>query len=76
MTGKEAIKTVMRLEGWSQSALADRLGKTQLDISGYLNRGKHEMRLDIFVDMITAMGCELVLKQAHGEKYEWKIDMK
>ena len=73
MTGKEVVKDIMNTRKWSQSKLAEELGKKQSDITGYLNRGKNEMRLDIFIDMIEAMGCEVIIQDKMGSNQKWKI---
>ena len=75
MTGKEIIKEIMSFRKWSQSKLAKETGKSQTNITGYLNRGKNEMRLDVFSEMVQAMGCEVVVRDKMGSKKEWIVDM-
>ena len=67
MTGKETIKELMLSKGISQSTLAKDIGKSQTHVTGYLNRGKNDMRLDLFVDMIEAMGCEVLVRDGDKE---------
>ena len=76
MTGKEIIKEIMAYRKWSQSKLAKEMGKSQTNITGYLNRGKNEMRLDVFTEMVEAMGCEVVVRDKMGSNNQWvvKID--
>lgn len=76
MTGKEIIKEIMAYRKWSQSKLAEEMGKSQTNITGYLNRGKNEMRLDVFAEMAEAMGCEVVVRDKMGSNNQWvvKID--
>lgn len=73
MTGKEIIKNILGFRRWSQSKLAEEMGKSQTNITGYLNRGKNEMRLDVFVEMANAMGCEVIVRDKMGSSEEWKI---
>lgn len=73
MTGKEIIKELLLLRKWSQTKLAEEIGKSQTNITGYLNRGKNEMRLDVFVEMVEAMGCEVVVQDKMGSKSKWKV---
>lgn len=76
MTGKEIIKEIMAYRKWSQSKLAEEMGKSQTNITGYLNRGKNEMRLDVFAEMAEAMGCEVIVRDKMGSNNQWvvKID--
>ena len=73
MTGKEIVKSILAFRRWSQSKLAEEMGKSQTNITGYLNRGKNEMRLDVFVEMVNAMGCEVIVRDKMGSSEEWKI---
>ena len=73
MTGKEIIKEILLLRKWSQSKLAEEMGKNQTNITGYLNRGKNEMRLDVFVEMAEAMGCEVIVRDKMGSSESWRI---
>lgn len=76
MTGKEIIKDILLFRKWTQSKLAKEMGKTQTNITGYLNRGKNEMRLDVFAEMLNAMNCEIVVRDKTESNREWIIDMK
>ena len=76
MTGKEIVKDILALRKWSQSKLAEEMGKSQTNITGYLNRGKNEMRLDVFVEMIGAMGCEVIVQDKMGSSKKWKVKYK
>lgn len=73
MTGKEIVKEILLLRKWSQAKLAEEVGKSQTNITGYLNRGKNEMRLDVFVEMVEAMGCEVVVLDKMGSSEKWKV---
>lgn len=76
MTGKEIVKTLMSVRRWSQAKLAGELGKSQSNITGYLNRGKNEMRLDLFAEMVEAMGCEIIVQDKMGSNQKWKVSFK
>ncbi len=63
----------MTFRRWSQTKLAEETGKTQSNITGYLNRGKNEMRLDVFVELVGAMGFEVVVRDKMGSNMQWVI---
>lgn len=73
MTGKEIVKEALTSRGWSQAKLADEIGKQQTNITGYLNRGKNEMRLDLFVEMLDAMGYKVVVQDKMGGSNKWCV---
>jgi len=73
MTGKDIVKEILLLRKWSQSKLAEEIGKSQTNVTGYLNRGKNEMRLDVFVEMVEAMGCEVIVQDKMGSSAKWKV---
>jgi transcriptional regulator with XRE-family HTH domain len=58
MQGKEIIKNIMSFRKWTQATLAKETQKTPSHISGYLNRGTKEMRMNIFVELVNAMGVK------------------
>ena len=74
MTGKEIVKEILHLREWSQSKLAEDIGKSQTNITGYLNRGKKEMRLDVFVKMVEAMGYEVIVRDKMGFSGKWRVE--
>ena len=62
MTAKDVVKEIMGVRKWSQSKLAEEAGfKSQSNVTGILNRGT-SLRVDNLVQMIEAMGCELVIR--------------
>ena len=76
MTEKEIVKEVMLLRKWSQAKLAEEAGfKSQSNITGILNRGKNGIRTDQFIKMLTALGCELIVRDKMGSKKEWKVTL-
>ena len=73
MDAKEAVREAMKVCGWSQETLAKKCGmKRQSNVTGVLNRGS-SMRVDILLQMVHAMGFELVLRDGRG-KQEFVID--
>ena len=73
MIAKEVIKAVMELRHWNQSKLAEEAGfKGQSNITGFLNRNS-SMRVDSLVQMVEAMGCEVIVRDKMGSKQEWRI---
>ena len=77
MNEKQVVREVMKLRGWSQPKLADEVGGwSQSNISGLLNNNKNGIRMDNLFKMLSAMGCEIVVRDKMGSKKEWIIDMK
>lgn len=76
MTEKEVIREVMTMRGWSQKKLAEKAGfNSQSNITGLLNNGKNGIRIDNLFKMLSAMGCEIVVRDEMGSGKEWKITM-
>jgi transcriptional regulator with XRE-family HTH domain len=64
----------MEIRGWSQSELAKEAGyKSQSNITGLLNNNKNGIRMDNVVRLLTAMGCEIIVRDKMGTKKEWVI---
>lgn len=75
MTAKDIVKEIMGVRKWSQSKLAEEAGfKSQSNVTGILNRGS-SLRVDNLVQMIEAMGCELVIRDKTAET-EWLVNEK
>lgn len=76
MTDKEAVRAIMKMRGWSQQKLADEMGyKSQSNIRSLLDVKKNGMNVDKLVPMLSALGCELVIRDKMGTKKEWVVDM-
>lgn len=74
MKPNEIIKEIMELRGFSNQSLATKLGKsTASAVSTKLSREKG-MRMDIFLEMIEAMDCEVIVKSKLADKTQWKIE--
>lgn len=74
MKPNEIIKEIMELRGFSNQSLATKLGKsTASAVSTKLSR-KKGMRMDIFLEMIEAMDCEVIVKSKLADKTQWKIE--
>lgn len=74
MKPNEIIKEIMKLRGFSNQSLATKLGKsTASAVSTKLSREKG-MRMDIFLEMIEAMDCEMIVKSKLADKTQWKIE--
>ena len=68
MDAKDAVREAMKERGWSQAKLAEECGmKAQTNVTGVLNRGS-SLRVDIMLQMVNAMGFELVLRDKFGDK--------
>lgn len=77
MTEKEAIKAIMKERGWSQAKLAKEAGyRNQSNIGMMLSpTRKSSMNTENLISLVTALGCELVIRDKMGTKKEWVIDM-
>jgi len=74
MKPSEVIKEIMKLRGFSNQSLATKLGKsTASAVSTKLSREKG-MRMDIFLEMVEAMDCEVIIKSKLTDKSQWKIE--
>lgn len=74
MKPSEVIKEIMKLRGFSNQSLATKLGKsTASAVSTKLSREKG-MRIDIFLEMVEAMDCEVIIKSKLADKSQWKIE--
>lgn len=73
MDAKQAIREIMDIRRWTQGKLASECGmKRQSNVTGVLNRGA-SMRVDILIQMVNAMGFEVVLRDKMGSKKEFVI---
>ena len=76
MNEKEIVKEVMALRGWSQATLAKEAGfQQQSNVTGMLNRGENGMRIDKLAKMLSAMGCEIVVRDKMGSGKEWTVKL-
>lgn len=76
MTEKEIVRDVMKMRGWSQSTLAHEAGfASQSNITGLLNNNKNGIRMDNLFKILSAMGCEIVVRDKMGSGKEWKVEM-
>ena len=74
MKPSEVIKEIMKLRGFSNQSLATKLGKsTASAVSTKLSREKG-MRMDIFLEMVEAMDCEVIIKSKLADRSQWKIE--
>ena len=72
MKSKDIVKELLKESNMSQSELAEQLGLTQSHINGYLNR-YDSMRVSSLVDMVEAMGFEVIVRDKRDKSKEWKV---
>lgn len=76
MNEKEIVREVMGIRKWSQADLAREAGfKSQSNITGLLNNNKNGIRIDNLVKMLSALGCEVVVRDKMGSGKEWKVEL-
>ena len=83
MEAGNIIKEAMKICGWSQKTLAEKVGYVnekgegmQTSISNRINNN-NQMRLSIFVKFLDAMGFEVIVKSKNpnSNKNEWKVSL-
>lgn len=69
----EIVKALMKTKGVSGAAMAEKLGfKTA---SGVTNRLQSKtMTVEVLVNLLTAMDCELIIKNKIGDKETYVVD--
>jgi hypothetical protein len=73
MKPNNVIKEIMKLRGHNNRTLAEALGKhTASYVSNPLSREKG-MRVDTFIEMVEAMGCEIIIKSKLEDKSKWNV---
>ncbi len=74
MKPNEIVKAIMKQRGYSNAALAAKLGKsTASAVSNPLSR-ENGMRTDTLMEMLEAMDCELIIRSKLKDKLEWKAE--
>lgn len=74
MTTKEVIKAIMNSRGFTNQMLADKLGyKYASGVSERL-RSDDGIRVNILLNMLDAMGCELVVRSKLSDRNVWVIN--
>ena len=77
MNEKEIVREVMSMRHWSQAQLAkEAVFNSQSNITGLLNNNKNGIRIDNLVKMLSAMGCEVVIRDKMGSGKEWTVELK
>lgn len=75
MLAREIISERMKERGFTNQALADKLGYSKASGISERLRNKTEMRVDIFLKMLTAMDCELIARSTTTPKKEWVVSL-
>lgn len=74
MNSKKIVKEIMAARGWSQSRLAEEAGfPGQTNVTGILNRGSNDMRVDQLVKLASALGCEVIIRDKFNARTEWVV---
>lgn len=75
MNSKQIVSEVMKVRGWTQKKLADKLGyATTTGVANRLNgKGTKEMNLATFVEFLALMECEVIVRSTTKDKLEWNL---
>ena len=72
MLSKEVVKELLKESNMSQTDLANELNVKQTNITGILNR-YDTMKVNSLVQMVEAMGYEVIVRDKRDHSQEWKI---
>ena len=64
----DRIHEILTMKGWKQKDLADKLGKSEAEISKWM-RGTHNFTIDTIATIETALG-ESILKVVHSREFK------
>ncbi len=74
MKAKDILNTIRKNDKITQVELAEKLKwKSQQQVSQVLNRDG-SMRVDIFVEMLSVMGYEVIVRKNIGKSEEWRVE--
>lgn len=75
MTAKQIVKEVMKIRGYTQKDIAEKLGyPTVTGVANRLNTNTtKDMSVDTLVKFLSAMDSEVVIRIKVGDKKEWVI---
>ena len=69
---KKIVKALLKECKMTQTDLANQLRVKQTNITGILNRN-NSMRVDNLVEMVEAMGYEVIVRDKRDHSIEWKV---
>lgn len=76
MRSKQIVHDIMKQRGFTLERLANKLGyKTTSGVSERLRTGKRDMQIDVFLKMLEAMDCELIVRSTLKDKSEWEVTL-
>jgi hypothetical protein len=68
------VQEIMKQRGHNSRTLAEALGKsTHTYVANPLSRDKG-MRIDTFIEMVEAMGCEVIVRSKLEDKTKWTVN--
>lgn len=80
MKPSNVVKEIMKARGYNSRTLAEELAEKGIIkkplatyVSNPLSR-ENGMRIDTFIDMVEAMGCEVVVRSKLSDKTKWVVD--
>lgn len=75
MNAKQIVSEIMKKRGFTNSALAEKLGYPTVSGVSERLRGKQDMRVDTLAKFLEAMDCEVVIRSKLSDKSEWKVEI-
>lgn len=73
MEPKKVVKDVAAVRGWSFAVLAKEAGYSGPSAIGNMLARSSGMRIDNFIRLMDAMGCEIIVRDKMGSKKEWHV---
>ncbi|MEA5051418.1 MAG: hypothetical protein VB021_08135 [Oscillospiraceae bacterium] len=73
MKSKQIVSEIMKMRGFTNTALAEKLKYPAASGVSERLRGKQDMRVDTLVKFLEAMDCELVIRSTLKDKSEWEV---
>lgn len=75
MTAKEIVKEIMKLRGFTQERLREKLGYSGVTaVANRLNsKATKDMSVDTLVKFTAAMDCEVIVRSKLADKTEWVV---
>lgn len=76
MTEKEIVKEAMKVRGYTQAMLAEKLNyKAQGCVADRLSSRGASMKIDTLLKMLDVLGYDLIIKDRNMNGETWKVEL-